>query len=239
MAFDPKPKHKGQRLCFIAGILSDSPSESHVLGLHVFTGGKKQVKDYHGMFHHRYYVDWFSGLLDQLDAIGKTGVVIVLDNASYHKGLPDNTPKGSWAKDRLLQACNSYGIMATGDDRCYIDVGHKVKAHIKAHARPVIMAMAEARGHTLIELLWAYVKGRVGRQYTTSTTFADVRARLDSAFDSIPSEIIFKCIIDDISSYNVECDASCYTNALALLDQRMREENRMEKQMNCSEQVVV
>ncbi|OQR82255.1 hypothetical protein ACHHYP_20808 [Achlya hypogyna] len=66
--------------------------------------------------------------------------------------------------------------------------------------------MAEARGHTVVytpayhsrlqplELLWSYVKGRVGQQYTTSTTFADVRARLDLALDSIPSEIIFKCI---------------------------------------------
>ncbi|OQR83180.1 hypothetical protein ACHHYP_15011 [Achlya hypogyna] len=39
-----------------------------------------------------------------------------------------------------------------------------------------------------------YVKGGVGRQYTISTTFADVRERLDAAFNTISSDVIYNCI---------------------------------------------
>jgi len=44
--------------------------------------------------------------------------------------------------------------------------------------------------------------------------------------------------IDDLLSYNVECDAVCYTSALVRLDQRLGEEARMEDQLNSSEQVL-
>ena len=41
-----------------------------------------------------------------------------------------------------------------------------------------------------IEMVWSKVKGDVGRQYITTTTFKDVRARLDAAFASLaPSTI--------------------------------------------------
>jgi hypothetical protein len=45
-----------------------------------------------------------------------------------------------------------------------------------------------------IELMWACVKGRVGRQYSVDTTFKDVRRRLEEAFDSLPADVIYKCI---------------------------------------------
>jgi len=62
------------------------------------------------------------------------------------------------------------------------------------------------RGHTIkytppyhsrlqpIELVWACVKGRVGRQYSVDTTVKDVRRQLDEAFDSLPADFIYKCI---------------------------------------------
>ncbi|CAK4441668.1 unnamed protein product [Aphanomyces euteiches] len=36
--------------------------------------------------------------------------------------------------------------------------------------------------------------GKVGRQYTATTSFEDVRRRLDSAFDELPSRTIYNCI---------------------------------------------
>ncbi|OQR85731.1 hypothetical protein ACHHYP_20551 [Achlya hypogyna] len=162
----PKEKHKGQRLCFIAGILSDGPDDSHVLGLHIFKGGRNQPKDYHGMFDHAYFVKWFAGLLDQLDALGKVGAIIVLDNASYHIDLPDNTPKGNWAKPRLLEACGQLGNPAS-DSEYKSEIWEKVRRYIKENVQPVIVSMAAQRGHTVkytppyhsrlqpIELVWA------------------------------------------------------------------------------------
>ncbi|OQS05908.1 hypothetical protein THRCLA_20497 [Thraustotheca clavata] len=55
LAIDLKPKHKGRRLCFIAGIMSDDPESAHILGLHTFADGIKQTTDYHGMFNNSYF----------------------------------------------------------------------------------------------------------------------------------------------------------------------------------------
>ncbi|OQR83178.1 hypothetical protein ACHHYP_15010 [Achlya hypogyna] len=68
------------------------------------------------MFNHDNYVNWFQCLLDQIDDMGKTGVIIALDNASYHKGLPDDTFKGTWSKARLVEACELFGIAASISD---------------------------------------------------------------------------------------------------------------------------
>jgi len=43
--------------------------------------------------------------------------------------------------------------------------------------------------------------------------------------------------IDDLMSYNVECDADCYTSALVRLDHRLGEEARMEEELNSTDQV--
>ncbi|ETV78313.1 hypothetical protein H257_07899 [Aphanomyces astaci] len=94
-----------------------------------------------------------------------------MDNTKYHKGLPDDTPLGSWRK-----------------------VDFRLKLEVAARVLPVVVSMARARGHDvvftpphhsdlqLIEMVWAKVKGDVGVQYTVDTTFADVRPRLDVAF---------------------------------------------------------
>ncbi|OQR88838.1 hypothetical protein ACHHYP_06605 [Achlya hypogyna] len=71
--------------------------------------------------------------------------------------------------------------------------------------------MAAEQGHTVqytpayhsrlqpIELVWAYVKGIVGRAYSVDTTFADVRLRLNAAFDSLPSDVVYKCIMNSVN----------------------------------------
>ena len=66
--------------------------------------------------------------------------------------------------------------------------------------------MAEAAGHKVlyspphhsdlqpIELVWANVKGTVGRQYTTNTTFKTVLTRLKKAFDELDTITVWGCI---------------------------------------------
>ena len=66
--------------------------------------------------------------------------------------------------------------------------------------------MAKDRGHKVvfspphhsdlqpIKLVWACVKGKVGRKYTTETTFKDVLECLISAFECLSQDTIQGCI---------------------------------------------
>jgi hypothetical protein len=45
-----------------------------------------------------------------------------------------------------------------------------------------------------IETVWAIVKGRVGRQYTTATTLADVEDRLRAEFAALVPKTVEACI---------------------------------------------
>ncbi|RHY81664.1 hypothetical protein DYB35_012998 [Aphanomyces astaci] len=105
----------------------------------------------------------------------------------------------------MAEACEAYGIE--------IDVKEfrstlwaKLKTHIAANIVPVDVQLAKDRGHEVvftppynsdlqpIKMVWAYVKGAVGRQYNTSTKFPDVRQRLDREFAGLPSSVVFDCI---------------------------------------------
>jgi transposase len=208
--------HKGQRYCFIAAILDADHSvpESERTDaqkatlmketLDIFEGGKKQTQDYHGMFDHEYFVQWMQKLLDGLRNRGISNALIVMDNAKYHKTLPETTPRKAWKKEKLLQACASLNIEVP-QTAIKTQIWSKLEPHVKG-TLPVICAMAKAEGHEVlyspphysdlqpIEIVWANVKGAVGRQYTTTTTFKDVLDRLQTAFDDLQEHTIQGCI---------------------------------------------
>ncbi|RQM30255.1 hypothetical protein B5M09_012612 [Aphanomyces astaci] len=200
-----KPKHKGRRYCFVAGILDDGSDVSHLLGLDIFVGGKKngkKVEDYHSMFNHDYFVDWFKKLLDEVEELGWGSAVFVMDNAKYHKGKPVDTPKWNWKKCDMYQACVDLKLPDVSPDDLKTTIWKKLKKYVEDNVQPVVVSMAEARGHHVmyaapgfselqpIELVWANVKGTVGRAYTSTTTFKDVLHRLESAFYELDSEVI-------------------------------------------------
>jgi len=209
-------KNKGQRYCFITAILDADPTvpeekrdESQKAQLmhatlDIFKGGK-QTKDYHGMFNHDYFLNWMRRLLDDLKERQIENAIIVMDNARYHKKKPPSTPQRSSKKAILQAACEEYCIPYQARESKTM-LWNKVSHHIDAHIRPVICQMAEREGHEVIfspphhsdlqpiELVWAIVKGEVGRQYTTSTTFAMVRQRLEAAFSRVSSHTVQGCI---------------------------------------------
>ncbi|RHY16035.1 hypothetical protein DYB25_013836, partial [Aphanomyces astaci] len=204
-----KPKHKGRRYCFIAGILDDGSDVSHLLGLDIFVGGKKNgkvVKDYHSMFNHNYFVQWFGKLLDEVDELGWSSAVFVMDNAKYHKGKPKSTPKETLRKSDLYQACVDNTLTDVAPTDLKSAIWKTVKKHLDEHVLPVVVTMAQARGHHVvyaapgfselqpIEIVWANVKGTVGRAYTSTTTFQDVLDRLERAFFELDSEVICNTI---------------------------------------------
>ena len=216
-----KAQHKGERYCFIGAIITEDtclPSlpdnlkpesaKTHFMMdvYDIFKGGK-QTKDYHGMFDGSYFIRWMEKLLDTLDDYGVGNAVIVMDNAKYHKTAPVGTPKGSTKKADLLSYCERNDINLSEDDKCLRStLWYKVKAFIEKNVHPVICQMAIDRGHQVIfspphhsdlqpiELVWANVKGSVGRKYTTETTMQDVLKRINEAFLNLKSKTVDGCI---------------------------------------------
>ncbi|KAF0759151.1 hypothetical protein AaE_003744 [Aphanomyces astaci] len=192
VANPPKAKHKGRRLCFVAGIMSDGEENSRLLGLEIFQGGKCQPKDYHGMFTHAFFVDWFGDLLEELEKLQKYGVIIAMDNAKYHSDGQCKIP--NWVHEEGGHRSTRPVVWAA------------LKDHIDRAVKSEVESMAMERGHLVawtppyhsdlqpIEMVWSDVKGKVGRQYTVTTSFEDVRVRLDAAFASLPSKTIYNCI---------------------------------------------
>ena len=215
-------EHKGQRYCFIAAIIDDDKSpdvlalpdedrpEERKAGLmietlDIFEGGKKQSVDYHGMFDSAYFIRWMDKLIEALAAWDVHCATIVMDNAKYHKSLPEGTPKGSWKKQRMLEYCKEHDIAVNHSDLKSV-IWDKLKKYIDDNVKPIVVSMAEAAGHRVvfspphhsdlqpIELVWANVKGTVGRQYTTNTTFKTVLTRLKKAFDELSTNTVRGCI---------------------------------------------
>ena len=106
--------HKGQRYCFVDAIFdadhsvpdidrTDAP-KSGLLNdtFHIFEGGKKHTKDYDRMFNHTYFVGCMCKLLDALKKQNTENTIIIMDNAKYHKNIPDDTPRTGWKKALLL-----------------------------------------------------------------------------------------------------------------------------------------
>ena len=173
--------------------------------LDILVDGGIQAKDYRDMFNHAYLVKWMEKLLGALETRKVRNAVIVMDKAKYHKSLPEGTPRKGWKKAALLEFCRSRSIPTTDEDTKSL-LWPKIESYIKQHIKPMIVAMAEAKGHEIlfspphysdlqpIETVWAIVKGEVGRQYTDKTTFDQVLDRSQTAFNNVTSEHVQDCI---------------------------------------------
>lgn len=67
---------------------SDSLNGKHSACLHW------RKTNYHGIFNHRYFVEWMERLFKALDDWGISNPVIVKDNVKYPSNLPESSPKG-------------------------------------------------------------------------------------------------------------------------------------------------
>lgn len=212
-----KAQHKGRRYCFIAAIIDADRSvpeaernEAQKAALlrdtlDIFEGGKKQTKDYHGMFDSNYFILWMKKLLDSLAAENVSNSIIVMDNAKYHKTLPTDTPRKGWRKAQLIDAACSYGITVESK-MTKPEIWSLLEEHIAKNVVPTICEMARRAGHEVlfspphysdlqpIETVWAITKGTVGRAYTTQTKFPDVLERLRRAFSNLQPSTVQSCI---------------------------------------------
>ena len=81
-----------------------------------------------------------------------------------------------------------------------------LRQHIQANISPFIVQMAQEEGYEVlfsppyysdlqpIKTVWAIVKGDVGQQYSTETTFKDVLEHLKRVFHSLQSHTVQSCI---------------------------------------------
>eukprot|EP00171_Calliarthron_tuberculosum_P000839 IDg839t1 len=212
-----KAQHKGRRYCFIAAIIDADhsipeeqrtvPQQSALMHetLDIFEGGKKQTKDYHGMFDSAYFIAWMKKLLDALDARGISNSIIVMDNAKYHKTLPVGTPQKGWRKAQITEAAAAYDI-AVDPKMTKPEIWDLVEEYIRKNVIPTVCDMARSAGHEVlyspphysdlqpIEIVWALTKGTVGRAYTIQTKFPDVLVRLRQAFAELQPHTVQSCI---------------------------------------------
>ncbi|CAK4493884.1 unnamed protein product [Aphanomyces euteiches] len=140
-----------------------------------------------------------------------------MHNAKYHKDKPSTTPKGNWKKSHLYQACLNYNIEDIKMDDYKSTIWSRLQEHVDQFVLPVVVEMARARGHDVvytppgfselqpIEMIWANVKGKVGRAYTSDTTFSEVRQRLDDAFWDL-DEFTIHDTIENSTAYLVALD---------------------------------
>lgn len=207
----PREQHKGQRYCFVAAIMGDDPRMgeeerkspgdfAHLIheSVHIFKSEKDNGKgDYHKNFNGSNFVSWFkSGLLPHL----KQPCLIRMDNAAYHFVLPLATPKPyKMKKADLCNQLTEYKVAYNATDTVPT-LKLKLTEHIEKNIMPAVIQEAEGAGHKVlrtvpyhsdlqpIELIWAQVKGEVGRLYDASTTMELVKSRLEKAFAKLDKE---------------------------------------------------
>jgi len=117
-------------------------------------------------------------LLSSLTKRGLKNMFIVMDNAKYHKTLPDSDLHKSWKKDRLQQACTARGIPFENTDTKAI-LWDNLQKDIGATSKPTIVAMAEDTMLTPprysdlqpIEMVWGIVKNRIGASVHSRNIF--------------------------------------------------------------------
>lgn len=199
---EAKPPRKGKRVCFVAAIRGGGRSHNASLVPGSFwmftpTNASHHKGDYHRVFNSVNYVEWFrTCLLPNLESPS----LIIIDNASYHKRKPADTPVvHRMKKAQVLAALDEVGI-SYHEKITAVEAKQMLKKWQDENIEMEIVQLAQAEGHSVlftppcysdlqpIELVWASVKGRVAREYKKGVTFREVRDNLAKQFEYLLSE---------------------------------------------------
>lgn len=147
--------------------------------------------DYHKVFNATNFLQWWkTQLLPNLHQPS----LIIMDNAKYHCTYPDDVPKGNKKKIDYQAYCHSRNIPVDPTDTIPI-LKEKMKGALLKE-KMICEILAEEQGHRVlfqppchsdfqpIELLWAKLKGNIGRKYDSNTTMAILKQRLDEEFEA-------------------------------------------------------
>ena len=75
--------------------------------------------------------------------------LIVMYKAKYHKSLPNETPKGSWKKQKILDYFQNHNIPASPVVFKSVIWGNFWKK-FEDNMKPIIVSMEEAEGHQFV-----------------------------------------------------------------------------------------
>ena len=206
-----KERHKGRRYCFACAIQGSNPRIANEIdgngpgivpgSVWAFCPQKKEQHqgDYHKVFNGVNFVAWWRNqLLPNLTVPS----LIILDNARYHLVKPVDTPRPhKMKKQECLAFLGMKGLLEEGmENETALQLKQRVKDWVEANVPVEIVRLAEEAGHKvlftppyhsdlqLIELLWAQVKGNVGRQYSSRTTISIVYERLMQEFRNLEED---------------------------------------------------
>lgn len=206
---------KGRRYCILAAIqgrgANNAPSGLVPNSVWMFCpqSRKESAGDYHKNFNGKNFSAWWRNqLLPNLTQPS----IIIMDNAKYHLSKPPDTPDPiKWKKAEILTFLTERGESVDSNVSA-VEAKGLMRRWINSHVKAEVVQLAEAAGHTVlftpphysdlqpIELVWAHIKGNVGRQYSKGTTLAQVKSRLDGEFERLNSEE-GNVVIDKIISH--------------------------------------
>lgn len=193
-----KPSGKGERLIIVNAITQNGWVNNAKL---VFEA-KKKTGDYHGQMDWTNFSKWF---LEQLLPNIPENSIIIMDNASYHNTVEENTfPKSNTVKEKLRKWLDDKEI-PWGQDMLKAELFELCKK-FKPKPEYKIDRIAEAAGHSIlrtpqyhpelqpIEICWGVVKNYMARH--CDFTLTKFRRNLPSAFSQVTSGTCQKLILD-------------------------------------------
>jgi len=199
-----KPSGKGERLIIINAITQDGWVNNAKL---VFEA-KKKTGDYHGQMDWDNFSRWFS---DQLLLNIPKNSIIMMDNASYHNTVEENTfPKSNSLKENMQKWLNDNEI-PWGQDMLKAELYTLCKL-FKPKPEYKIDKLAETAGHSIlrtpqyhpelqpIEKCWGVVKNYMAR--LCDFTLSKFRNNLPSAFSQVTSKTCKRVVAETIIEEN-------------------------------------
>ncbi len=166
------PSGKGKRLVILH---AGSAEHGFLPGCEkVFLGTHDKSGDYHTEMNTKLFMEWFSDLVESLEEPS----VIVIDNASYHNALTDDSKSlnSNTRKDDMKAWLRGKGVAYTEEM-----LKPEIYELVKFHKPPKVYqtdVLAETYGHAVlrtpprqcelnaIELIWAIVKKQVAARNT-------------------------------------------------------------------------
>jgi len=206
-----KPSGKGERLIIVNAITIDGWVNNAKL---VFEA-KKRTGDYHGQMDWENFSRWFA---EQLLPNIPQKSIIIMDNASYHNALEENSfPMSNSTKDDLRKWLDDKEI-PWGQDLLKSELYALCRSH-EPKPEYKIDKIAEAAGHSIlrtpqyhpelqpIEMCWGIVKNYMAMH--CDFTLQKLRNNLPLAFSQVTQEtcrkLIAKIVIEEIKYWDEDC----------------------------------
>jgi len=191
-----KPTGKGERLI----ILNAITSSGWVPGAKLVFKSTRKTGDYHGQMNSDLFKKWFVEKL--LPGIPKNSLII-MDNASYHNTLSENSPPTPQCSKKKIKGWLEQKGIDCSDDYLKVELIEILKRNLPEPIY-IIDEIARSHGHEVvrtppyhpelqpIEIYWGVVKNHVARK--CDFTMKNLIEQLASGFSKVTADTCSKII---------------------------------------------